>query len=207
MVGFPEPNVERLLNLTRILANSSAETMTSAELENITGSSSHTIRRDISYLGGDFSSGAGYGIEPLRKAIETALGLDRRRKCCIVGLGRLGSALLNFSGFAEEGFDLVAGFDASVNRVEILSSPVPLYPNYKLSEVIGRFGIEIALLCVPAATAQSATEKLINAGIKGIVNFAPTALVVPGGISVRNVYVVDDLRALAAKLSSAESQQ
>jgi redox-sensing transcriptional repressor len=181
--------------------------MTSAELENVTGCSSHTIRRDISYLGGDFSSGAGYGIAPLLKAIETALGLDRRRKCCIVGLGRLGSALLNFSGFVEEGFDLVAGFDSSVNRVEILSSTVPLYPNYKLSEVVGRFGIEIALLCVPANAAQAAAEKLINARIKGIVNFAPTALVVPAGISVQDVYVVDDLRALAAKLSSVESQK
>jgi redox-sensing transcriptional repressor len=99
------------------------------------------------------------------------------------------------------GFELRAGFDTNVNRTEILKSPVPLYPAYKMGEVIGRFEIEIALLCVPAENAQAAAEKLAAAGIKGIVNFAPQVLTVPPSVAVRNVYVADELRALAIAIN------
>jgi redox-sensing transcriptional repressor len=123
----------------------------------------------------------------------------------VVGLGRLGSAYLNFSAFENSGeFELVAGFDTNVNRVEILKSPIPLYPAYKMGEVIGRFGIEMALLCVPGEAAQGAAERLAAAGIQGIVNFAPAALRLPAGVVVRNVYVVDELRALTVKLNAGQ---
>ncbi|HCM26920.1 MAG TPA: redox-sensing transcriptional repressor Rex [Treponema sp.] len=200
MADLPEPTIERLLQLTRVLDNCGAAVVTSAEIETRTGWSSHTIRKDISYLDGDFSTGSGYDVAALGSAVRSALGLDIKRKCCVVGLGRLGSAYLNFPAFADEGFELVAGFDSSVNRVEILRSPVPLYPAFKMGEVIVRFGIEMALLCVPAASAQAAADRLAAAGIKGIVNFAPIALELPPGISVRNVYVVDELRAISARI-------
>lgn len=203
MATIPEPSIERLLQLTRFLENCGAELLTSSEIEARTGWSSHTIRKDISYLGGELSSGSGYSTAALKAAIEAVLGLGEARKCCVVGLGRLGSAYLNFPGFEADGFKIVAGFDASVNRVEILQSPVTLYPSYKMGEVVSRFGIELALLCVPAAAAQAAADKLVAAGIKGIVNFAPAALSVPAGVTVRNVYVVDELRALSARLSCA----
>jgi len=206
MASLPEPSVERLLQLTRVLENFERDTVSSSEIEGRTGWSSHTIRKDISYLAGEFSSGVGYEVKALQEAIRRALGLDIHRKACVVGLGRLGSAYLNFPAFAEEGFELVAGFDASVNRVEILKSPVTLYPAYKMAEVISRFKLELALLCVPAASAQSAAERLIGAGIKGIVNFAPVVLELPPSIAVRNVYVVDELRAIAAHLACADKE-
>jgi redox-sensing transcriptional repressor len=118
-----------------------------------------------------------------------------------VGLGRLGSAYLNISALDLGEFELSAGFDTNVNRTEILKSPVPLYPAYKMGEVISRFGIEIALLCVPAGAAQEAAEKLAAAGIRGIVNFAPEELKLPPEIPVRNVYVADELRALAIRMN------
>jgi redox-sensing transcriptional repressor len=201
VADLPEPTIERLLQLIRALENCAAPSVTSAEIEAMTGWASHTIRKDISFLDGNFSSGAGYDVAKLRATARAALGLDAKRKCCVVGLGRLGSAYLNFPAFAEEGFELVAGFDASVNRTEILKSPVPLYPAYKMSEVIARFGVELALLCVPGPAAQAAAEKLAAAGIKGIVNFAPVALTLPPTVKVRSVYVVDELRALAARLN------
>jgi redox-sensing transcriptional repressor len=119
-----------------------------------------------------------------------------------VGLGRLGSAYLNYAGLMNErlraeGYELAAGFDTNMNRVEILESPVPLYPAFKMKEIIPRFSIEIALLCVPAEAAQSAAESLAAAGVRGIVNFAPTALQLPREIMVRNVHVVDILRTLS----------
>jgi redox-sensing transcriptional repressor len=137
---------------------------------------------------------------------KTGRGLGARHRLCVVGLGRLGSAYLHYRGFAgpadEPGgeFELAAGFDTSVNRVEILKSPVPLYPSFKMAEVISRFGIELALLCVPGDAAQVAAEKLAAAGIRGMVNFAPLVLKLPPGFAVRNVYVIDELRALAVTL-------
>jgi redox-sensing transcriptional repressor len=197
----------------RILEDSGREHLTSAQIEGLTGWPSHTIRKDISFLGihdaegngeglgGKAGSQGGYSPAVLAPIIRKALSLNRRRQFCIVGLGRLGSAYLGMppeAGFKSPGvFELAAGFDISVNRVEILRSPVPLYPAYKMGEVIGRFGIEIALLCVPPEAAQGTAEKLAAAGIRGILNFAPLALMLPPEIAVRNVYLEDELCALA----------
>jgi redox-sensing transcriptional repressor len=132
--------------------------------------------------------------------IKKALGLDRRRKFCVVGLGRLGSAYLNFAPAELGEFELAAGFDTNVNRVEILRAASPLYPAYKMAEVISRFGIELALLCVPADAAQAAADKCAAAGVRGILNFAPVALRTPPDVAVRNVYVADELRSLAIQI-------
>jgi redox-sensing transcriptional repressor len=202
---------ERLLHLMRILEAAGDRPLTSAQIEGLTGWSSHTIRKDISVLeaaGAD--SGApcragsvnGYAPALLIPLIRRALSLDTARKYCVVGLGRLGSAYLgarSFPGGASD-FELAAGFDISVNRVEILQSPAPLYPAYKMGEVIARFGIEIALLCVPPQAAQETAEKLAAAGIRGILNFAPSVLTVPPEVAVRNVYLEDELRALAIRM-------
>jgi redox-sensing transcriptional repressor len=189
----------------RILEQSGGLPITSAEAEALTGWPSHTIRKDISCLGGEGAgNSAGYRAETLVPAIRKALDLDHPRRFCVVGLGRLGSAYLNFRAFELGEFELAAGFDTNVNRVEILKSPAPLYPAYKMAEVIRRFSVEMALLCVPEEAAQGAAEKLAAAGIRGILNFAPVALNLPPEIAVRNVYVVDELRALAIKLGTRE---
>jgi redox-sensing transcriptional repressor len=204
------PAKERLLQILRLMEKHSLEepghrsAVTSAQVEHETGWPRDTIRKDISCLaaaaglGGEGAAiGGSTGYEPgvLAPLIKKALGLDRRRKFCVVGLGRLGSAYLTMPESAE--FELAAGFDSNVNRVDILPSPVPLYPAYKLAEVISRFGIEIALLCVPAEAAQETAEKCAAAGVRGILNFAPVALSLPPGITVRNVYITDELRSLA----------
>ena len=127
---------------------------------------------------------------------------DRRLKFCVVGLGRLGLAYVNCTARELGEFELIAGFDTNVNRVEILRAEAPLYPAYKMAEVISRFGIEIALLCVPAEAAQAAAEKCAAAGVRGILNFAPVALKLPPEVAVRNVYVADELRGLAVTMRS-----
>ena len=178
--------------------------VTSARVEQLTGWPRDTIRKDISCLngsdGGVIGSSAGYDPGLLIPLIKKALGLDRSRKFCVVGLGRLGSAYLNFAPPDLGEFELIAGFDTNVNRVEILKAAVPLYPAYKIAEVISRFRIEIAMLCVPAGAAQSAAEKCVAAGVSGILNFAPVALRLPAKIEVRNLYVVDELRSLAIQM-------
>ncbi|MDR2552853.1 MAG: CoA-binding protein [Treponema sp.] len=236
MVHIPESARGRLLHILRILETVPEERkLTSTELETLAGWPSHTIRKDISCLYEfletvkhssepripmdnekyNSSSGAGYTAERLVPLIRKALGLDRRRKFCVVGLGRLGSAYLNLDPASLGEFELAAGFDSNVNRVEIIKSSAPLYPAYKMEDVIGRLSIEIALLCIPAEAAQGAAERLAAAGIRGIVNFAPVILTLSGGrpgggtdnspgrpgnrpVAVRNVHVADELRALAA---------
>jgi redox-sensing transcriptional repressor len=204
MVDISGSAKERLLQLMRLLENyvsaGNTGSVTSAQAENLTGWPRDTIRKDISFLGGAVGGNAGYEPELLIPLIKKALGLDRRRKFCVVGLGRLGSAYLNFTPPELAEFELAAGFDTNVNRVEILSSPAPLYPAYKMAEVIGRQGIEIAVLCVPTGEAQAAAEKCAAAGIRGILNFAPVALRLPPELVVRNVYVTDELRSLAIKM-------
>lgn len=223
IVGIPKPTAERLSQLARLLeqrANRS-KAISSAELEQITGWPSHTIRKDISALtqellsqeppvgagtGMDFSTSAGYDPAGLILAIRAALGFsDEPRKCCIVGLGRLGSAFLEFAGFQGSSFELAAGFDSNVNRVEILKADFPLYPAFKMKDVIGRLGIRYAILCVPPAQAQVSADRLAECGIAGIVNFTPAILSVPHGIEVENVSVIDALGSLTARLAAKKS--
>jgi len=186
------------------LAAGEAGPVTSARAEQLTGWPRDTIRKDISCLssaeGQAIGNSAGYEPQILIPLIKKALDLDRRRKFCVVGLGRLGSAYLNFSSPELGEFELAAGFDTNVNRVEILKSQAPLYPAYKMQELISRFGIEIALICVPAEVAQAVAEKCAAAGIKGILNFAPVPLRLSPAVSVRNVFVTDELRSLAIKI-------
>ncbi|MDR1898641.1 MAG: CoA-binding protein [Treponema sp.] len=216
MALIPEAAKERLLHLMRLLEKHGGP-ITSAQAELLTGWPSHRIRKDISYLvgagsgegeasdpggGSGLGSNSGYRADLLIPAIKKALDLERRRRICLVGLGRLGSAFLNFSPAELGEFELAAGFDTNVNRVEILPSRAPLYPAYKMAEIIGRFSIEMALLCVPPGAAQGAAEKLAGAGIRGILNFAPVALSLPPGIPVHNVYLADELRSLAIKMGN-----
>jgi len=199
------PSRKRLLQFLHLLEKHTAESsspINSARMEQLTGWPRDTIRKDISCLDGILGKNAGYEPNLLMSLIKKALGLDRRRKFCVVGLGRLGSAYLNSAPPLLAEFELAAGFDSNVNRVEILQSPVPLYPAYKMAEIIGRFGIEIALLCVPAEEAQAAAEKCAAAGIKGIINFAPAVLSLPGEITVNNVYLTDALRSLTIQMRS-----
>ena len=207
---------ERLLHLMRILEAAGDKPITSTRIEGLTGWSSHTIRKDISFLeaveaaeegsGGQVRHGSPNGYVPsiLLPLIRHALSLDKKRRYCVVGLGRLGSAYLNqgsrLVGASEGGFELAAGFDISVNRLEILKSPAPLYPVYKMVEVIGRFGIEIALLCVPSEAAQQTAEKLAAAGIRGIINFTSVVLRLPPAVAVRDVCLEEELRALALRI-------
>ena len=214
MEQIPVPAKERLLYLMRLLERSEGEgAISSARIEALTGWASHTVRKDISFLsaalegdnasfeGGRLGSSGGYEPAALAGLIKKALGLEKRRKFCVVGLGRLCSAYLNVKEEMEDsGFELTAGFDTNVNLTEIIKSPVPLYPAYKMGEVISRFGIDIALLCVPVEAAQAAAEKLAAAGIRGILNFAQAHITVPHGITVRNVYLTDELRALSIKM-------
>ena len=170
-MGLSKVAIGRLLHISRLLDQQEEPVISSSVLEKITGYTSDSIRKDISLLEGDFSSNAGYKKEALSLAIKEKLGLLRERICCI-----------------------------DVNRLEILQADFPLYPTFKMKEVIPRLNIEYAVLCVPPREAQKAADKLADCGIKGIVNYAPVALHLPKGVQVENLYVSDALNSLAARI-------
>ncbi|NLM00741.1 MAG: CoA-binding protein [Treponema sp.] len=195
-----KPARERLIQLARLLEhieNDSRQFITSSEIQNLTGWSSYTIRRDISHLKTECSTKAGYDIVLLKNAIGAELGITEGvKKCCIVGLGKLGSALIDFD-FGKS-YKIVAGFDSSVNRTEILTAPFPLYPTGQMQNVIKQEGIELAILAVPGKVAQDVATKLAGFGIKGIVNYTSAILSVGEDAIVENISLIDALQKIAS---------
>ncbi len=210
-MSLPKPTAERLSRLAHLLERrgTTGAFVSSTDLERLTGWPSHTIRKDISALpeADGISTTSGYDPARLAAAIRQALGFDAEpQNCCIVGLGRLGSAFLEYSGFAGSPFTLLAGFDSNVNRIEILKADFPLYPTYKMKEVIPRLAIRYAILCVPPEQAAGTAEKLAECGVTGIVNFTPVIFPAPHGVEVEQVSVVDALGTLAARLAAQKGE-
>ncbi len=203
MKQVPLPTLQRLCTVFQILQTLKEYSQThtsSQELATHCGTTAFTIRKDIAILGITGNSGQGYEIAKLMNLIGDSLGLQKRKKVCVVGLGRLGSALLEHPGFNNDEFEIVAGFDSNVNRIETTKSSVPLFPFYQLSSVVSRLGIEYSLLAVPAQAAQDATDKLVESGIKGIINFAPVMIKTANKhIVIKNVDMASELRIVTAQ--------
>lgn len=218
MASLSEPSRKRLLSLLLLLRQelartaggqdcrqdegASGATITSRKIAQLTGWTDATIRRDISQLGIRCGAARGYHIGGLQAAIARALGSatqdEERHRCCIVGLGKLGAALLDDSELAAAGFRLVAGFDESVNRVELLEASFPLHPASRLEQVIRQESIVFALLTVPDTVAAAYGQRLAQAGIRGIVNYTNVLLTLPPSVRVENVSVIHSLRQLVA---------
>jgi redox-sensing transcriptional repressor len=124
--------------------------------------------------------------------------LSKGKKACIVGLGRLGTAILNYGQLGPHGFDIVAGFDSNINKIETISTDIPLFPAHEIALVVKRKGIELAALTVPAQATEETVDKLIEGGIKGIVNFTPAVIRPAKNVFVRNIDLVGEFRTLSA---------
>ncbi len=174
-------------------------TLSSNDIGKRLGVGSHNIRKDLTYLGETGTTGSGYDIKTLKEQISRCLGFDRKRKACIVGLDKTGTAILSNDMFFSKNFDIVAGFDSNINRLETLKIDIPLYPTYDIPVVIRRERIELALLTLSGETAQIVTEKLIDGGIKGIVNFSPVVLSSSdSSVYISNVDIINEFRFLSA---------
>jgi redox-sensing transcriptional repressor len=198
-----KPTRERLIRLVRLLEQlekSGKKTVSSAEIQQHTGWTSFTVRRDVSSLGIHCSGPTGYETALLKDEIRRKLNLGTDEKhCCIVGLGKLGAALAAYGGFAGSSFRIDAGFDTSVNRTETLKTPFPLYTTTRMEAVIKSFGIEYAILTVPESSAQEMALKLAACGIRGIVNCTTAILRLPETTAVENLSVIDALQNLSPR--------
>ena len=195
IVELPEVTRKRMLILQNLLQSWQSEKITSVQISEITGWKDSLIRHDLWLLGYNKGISNGYLKDDLQEAIGRALGFESEQKnCCIVGLNRLGAALLDDATTEGSVFKIKAGFDSNVNRVEILRSTFPLYPATEMSWVIKQEKITLAILTVADKDAQAMCDRLVKAGITGIVNMTRAVLKVPDGVKIENVSILNALK-------------
>lgn len=197
---IPEATVARLPLYYRALlglAEIEVPTVSSDELAMHAGVSAAKLRKDLSYLGSYGTRGVGYDVSFLLRQIGKELGLDQTWAVAIVGVGNLGSALANYRGFKERGFEVVALFDSAPEKVGTSIAGITVSHLDDLPEVCQQRGVQIGIIATPAQAAQYVAEKLIGAGVKSILNFAPVELRVPHDAVIRKVDVAVELQILA----------
>lgn len=189
--------------MQRLLSTYTEKTITSQKIQELGLWSASVARRDISLLELNCGDAKGYKVDELRSAIISALSLKtEEKKCCIVGLGRLGQVLLDSKDLFNSTFKIVAGFDSSVNRTEVIRSSFPLHTTTSLEKVIREEGISYAILSTSKEEAQLMADKLALSGIKGIVNFTPCVLTLPSSVKVENASLLTCLEMLTATVTS-----
>ena len=199
-IKIPEKTVTRLsiyLRCLEELENDGKVSVTSEQFADRFGLNSAQVRKDLAYFGQFGVRGLGYYTTPLRHSLEKILGLKRAWEVALVGLGNLGSALIRYKGFREKGFSISAVFDQDpvkigrrVEGIEVMDTP-------KIVPVIRKRKIKIAILAVPAVTAQAVLNLLVEAGVTAVLNFVPAQLTVPDSVKLQNV----DLAVLLKTLS------
>lgn len=155
------------------------------------------LRKDLTYFGQFGTRGLGYDVAELSKMISDLLGTTSLQPVILVGVGNLGLALLSYKGFEQEGFEIIAAFDLDAGRKRDKDLPTPVLPLEKMREVVRERGVKMAIVTVPASAAQEAANTLIDAGISGILNFAPIVLHVPDDVMVNNVNLAIELENLS----------
>ena len=181
-------------------------TVSSTVLADRFGLNAALIRKDLAHFGDLGVRGVGYVVKDLRRELQVILGLDRRLAVAIMGAGNLGLALADYPGFRREGFRIVALFDTLREKVGQESrSGVRIYDIQELRDVACREGITIAVIAVPAASAQQVVGTVVDAGIKAVLNFSPGALRVPPDVKLKSVDLTVSLESLSFYLASMES--
>ena len=198
IVAIPEVTRKRMLTLQNLLQSWQGEKITSVQISEITGWKDSLIRHDLWLLGYNKGVSNGYRKDDLQQAIGQALGFESEPvNCCIAGLNRLGAALLDEGTTEGSVFKIKAGFDSNVNRVEILRSTFPLYPATEMNYVIKKENIRLAILTVADKDAQSMCDRLVKAGVTGIVNMTNSVLRVPENVKIENLSILNSLKIIS----------
>ncbi len=177
-------------------------TVSSEALAQVAGVKPTQLRKDLTYFGQFGTRGLGYNVQQLAKMITDLLGTSSLQPVILVGVGNLGTALLSYRGFQEEGFEVIAAFDVDARRFRDKKLPVPVYSMEKLADVIREQHVKMSIITVPAIAAQEVANTLVQAGIIGILNFAPIVLVVPEEVMVSNVNLAIELENLSYFIQS-----
>ena len=176
-------------------------TVSSDALAQRGGTTSAQVRKDLSFFGSFGKRGLGYDVHELATTMRSILGLGKRYRVALVGAGKIGSALAQYRGFRQRGFDIVSIFDADPAKIGKSWNGMPVLDVKTLPASLSRDPVDIAVLVTPAESAQGVTEVMVKAGIKAILNFAPIQLTVPEDVAVKNVNLALELETLSYALA------
>jgi redox-sensing transcriptional repressor len=201
---IPQAVIRRLPKYYRYLEEVQArgeDKISSHKMSSEMGLNASQIRRDLNCFGGFGQQGYGYSVAKLKGEIAHILGLDRTYKVIIVGAGRIGQALMGYTNFIKEGFNIVDIFDADPNKVGMTVEYKSVRHTSDLQEYLSRHAVDIAFICTPKESAQAIADQLVSLGLRAVWNFAPVDVCVRKGVSVENVHLSDSLYVLAYSLN------
>ncbi|MDD5449807.1 MAG: redox-sensing transcriptional repressor Rex [Candidatus Omnitrophica bacterium] len=190
------PRILNYLKVVQQLEKENKTTILSEELSRITNTSAVLIRKDLANFGKIGQPGTGYDVSRLKSYLLDIIGGKEMSNLAVVGVGNLGSALLNYKGFEEEGLKFVAAFDKQEGKIGRICGNVIVEHIDNMGESIKNNNVHIGIITVPSNVAQAVAEKLVGAGVYSILNFSHVALLAPPEVTVRNVDLAIELKAL-----------
>jgi len=207
---IPEATIRRLSRYSRCLEDMEEKrenVVSSAQLANKCIVNAAQVRKDLAYFGEFGIRGVGYYVKDLLNNIKKILGSNKEWRMALIGIGNLGSALLSYKDFLKQNYKIVASFDIDPPKVigkvsEKLGKPVEVLHINRIKEVSKERKIEIGIIATPPSEAQSVANLLVDAGVRGILNFAPAQITVPEGFVVKDVFFTTILDNLAYLLSN-----
>jgi redox-sensing transcriptional repressor len=205
MKKIAESTVRRLSLYLRFLEHSQTEghaTISSAELARRGATTSAQVRKDLSFFGSFGKRGLGYSVDALAARLREILGLQRTYRVVVVGAGRIGGALVQYPGFHQRGFNVTAIYDSDSKKVGSRWNGLLVRDVRHLEADLKKDPSDIAILVTPAEAAQPMTDRLVHAGVKAILNFAPVQLSVPTDVVVKSVNMALELETLSFALAN-----
>lgn len=199
-VDVPLPALERLSTYIRCLMQLEREgvgSVSSQDMETHTGVTAAQFRKDLSYFGEFGKRGIGYNVTALREKIAELLQINQEQNVVLIGAGHLGSALIAYPGWRSYHFRIAAVFDRDPDKVGKSIRRVPVRHIDDLEEANKTIGAKIGILAIPAWEAQEAADRMVRAGISGIINFAPVKLQLPPHVIEREVCFICELAILS----------
>ena len=205
--AVPEVVIQRLpqyLRALTILGRTGQEVISSQQLGELLQVTPAQIRKDLSYFGRFGKQGRGYNIRHLLERLRHILGLERTWNVAVVGVGRLGRAIISYQGFPPEGFRVVCAFDADPRLIGEQAGGLTIHDISDIREVLRGEAVQIAIVSVPADEAQGGIDQLVDAGIMSILSYAPMSAHVPPHVHIRSVDPVLELQSMTYYLSTQE---
>ena len=202
--AIPNPAVRRLSLYLRQLEGfkrKDRRTISSKQLGESLNLTDAQVRKDLAYFGQFGHPGIGYRVEDLIAQVKHILGTDKTWNVLLIGAGNLGRALMSYRGFDAKGFRLVAVFDDDKNKVGTRQADFLVQPLSELAETVQRLNIRLAIMAVPAEVAQDVADQLVEAGIRGLLNFAPVSIQVPSDVALNAMDVAVQLEQLSFQVS------
>lgn len=207
MKRIADSTVRRLSAYLRFLEDfeeRGLSTISSDELARRGGTTSAQVRKDLSFFGSFGKRGLGYSVPELAGRLREILGLERQWKVIIIGAGKIGAALVAYRGFRQRGFHVLAAYDSSPEKAGVMLDGIPVRDIAKLERDVQTERPDIAVVTVPGDNAQEVVDRVVRAGIKAVLNFAPVQLQVPADVTVKTVNMAMELEGLSFALTNRD---